>query len=241
MCGRVIQASPPGELALEIVEGLEDRDYGGGGRYGNVPPRYNGAPSQELWVIRRDAVSGRRSLDLLRWGLLPSVLTEKPKPPPINARSESVATSRLFGRAYAKRRCIVPVDGFFEWHSEEGKGPKQPFAIAMKDRRPFALAGIWENWRDPATDAWIRTFCILTTGANAAIAPLHTRMPVILEPADYERWLSDEPGPRDLLRAYPAEPLDIWPVSTRVNGTRIDEASLLEPIPLPQAPTMQVA
>jgi putative SOS response-associated peptidase YedK len=182
-----------------------------------------------------------RSLDLLRWGLLPSVLAEKPKPPPINARSEAVAASRLFSRAYAKRRCIVPVDGFFEWRSEEGKGPKQPFAIAMKDRRPFGLAGLWENWRDPATDTWIRSFCILTTAANTAIAPLHPRMPVILDPADYERWLGDEPDPHDLLRAYPPEPLEIWPVSTRVNGTRVDEKSLLDPVEPPRASTMQVA
>jgi putative SOS response-associated peptidase YedK len=118
MCGRVIQRSPPDLLGLRIVDGLEDRDN----RWSNVPPRYNGAPAQDLWIIRKNPATGERSLDLLRWGLTPHFSTDKPKPPPINAAAETLATKTFppetrpfFADAYAKRRCIMPIDGFFEW------------------------------------------------------------------------------------------------------------------------------
>lgn len=226
MCGRVVQSSPQAALALGIVEGMDDRDS----RYGNVPPRFNGAPSQQLWVIRRDRETGRPAMDLLRWGLLPSFMTSRPKPPPINARAEGVAGSRLFGRAYERRRCIVPIDAFYEWRIAGAGRPKQPYAVARPDRRPLGLAGLWENWRDPATGEWVRSFCILTRGANDQLAPLHDRMPVILPPNAYERWLGPEPDPRDLLGRCPLDTLELWPVSARVNSPRTDEPDLLDPI-----------
>jgi putative SOS response-associated peptidase YedK len=99
----------------------------------------------------------------------------------------------------------------------------------MADRSPFGLAGLWENWRDPKTAEWVRTFCILTTRANALVRPIHTRMPVILGPDAYDRWLSDEPDPRELLRPYPPEPMTMWPVSTRVNSPKNDDPDLLTP------------
>ena len=224
MCGRVVQASPPDKLGLHIVEGLSPGDN----RYGNVPPRYNGAPSQFLWVIRRNHETGERTLDLLRWGLVPSWCKERPKPPPINAKAETVAKLPMFRQAYAKRRCILPIDGFFEWRAE--RGIKQPYAIAMKDRSPFGLAGLWENWKDPATDEWIRTFCVITTPANELVAQIHDRMPAILRPEDYDRWLGPEPDPQELLAPFPPEPMAIWPVSPRVNSPRFDEPDLLEPV-----------
>jgi len=229
MCGRVIQRSLPGQLGLKIVEGFDTGDNRAPETHGNVPPRYNGAPSQELWVIRRHPVTGERSLDLLRWGLIPHFCTEKPKPPPINAPSESVREKPLFREAYAKRRCIMPIDGFFEWKAVKGSRAKQPFAVAMKDGAPFGLAALWENWKDPASGHWVRTFCILTTRSNSLVRPIHNRMPVILAPADYERWLSDEPDPRDLLKPFPSEPMTLWPVSTRVNSPKNDDPSLIEP------------
>ena len=150
MCGRIIQASPPDLLALKIVNGLEDRDN----RVPtgtNSPPRYNGAPSQQHWVIRRNPQTGECSLDLLQWGLLPNWCKDPKALRPINAMAETVATKPYFREGYRKRRCIVPVDGFFEWMAVKGSKTKQPYAIAMRDRSPFGIAGVWENWRDPAT------------------------------------------------------------------------------------------
>ena len=226
VCGRVIQKSGPGALSLQIVDGMEDRDN----RWSNVPPRYNGAPSQDLWVIRRNPASGERSLDLLRWGLIPYWCRYKPKPPPINAAAETVHERPMFREAYAKRRCILPIDGFFEWKAIKGERAKQPYAVAMKDGSPFGLAGVWENWRDPASGEWVRTFCILTTRANSLVRPIHHRMPLVLAPADYERWLGDEPDPRDLLKPYPSAPMTMWPVSPRVNTPNNDDPSLIEPL-----------
>ena len=123
----------------------------------------------------------------------------------------------------------MPIDGFFEWKAVKGSKIRQPFAIAMKDGAPFGLAGLWENWQDPASGAWLRTFCIVTTRANALVRPIHSRMPVILAPRDYERWLADEDDPRELLRPYPAEPMTMWPVSTRVNSYKNDDESLIAP------------
>lgn len=225
MCGRVVQASGPDQLGLRIVHGLEDRDS----RLGNFPPRYNGAPSQGFWVIRRNPATGERSLDLLSWGLIPYWSKAKPKPPPINAKAETVQKAAMFRDAYARRRCILPVDGFFEWRAVRGSKVRQPYAIAMKDRSPFGLAGLWENWRDPASGEWVRSFCVITTDSNALVGEIHHRMPVILAPADYERWLGEEPDPRELLRPFPAEPMTMWPVSTRVNSPKNDDADLLAP------------
>jgi putative SOS response-associated peptidase YedK len=136
----------------------------------------------------------------------------------------------MFREAYAKRRCIVPIDGFFEWRAVKGEKAKQPFAIAMKDGAPFGLAGLWENWREPVSGEWLRTFCILTTRANSLVRRIHSRMPLVLAPADYARWLSDEEDPRDLLKPYPSEPMTMWPVSTRVNTPKNDDPSLIEPL-----------
>src|SRR3954453_19576020 len=148
----VIQASPPDQLGLRIVHALKDRDNRiKVATARNTPPRYNAAPSQELWVIRQNRDTGERSLDLLKWGLIPYWCKEKPKPPPINAKCETVVKLPMFRDAYAKRRCIMPIDGFFEWKAILGSKAKQPYAIAMKDRSPFGLAGLWENWKDPAT------------------------------------------------------------------------------------------
>jgi putative SOS response-associated peptidase YedK len=131
--------------------------------------------------------------------------------------------------AYGKRRCIVPVDCFFEWHVIKGARAKQPFAVAMKDRSPFGIAGLWENWRHPQSGEWIRTFTIITVPANELVAQIHDRMPLILPEAAYERWLSSEPDPNDLLVPFPAELMVMWPVSTRINRPENDDVSLLDP------------
>jgi putative SOS response-associated peptidase YedK len=140
------------------------------------------------------------------------------------------ATLPTFREAYRKRRCILPVDGFFEWKAIKGQKAKQPYAIAMKDGSPFGIAGIWENWKQAASGEWVRTFAILTTNANDLVADIHDRMPAILSPSGYTRWLSEEPDPRDLLRPFPSEAMRIWPISMRVNKPENDDASILQPV-----------
>ena len=114
----------------------------------------------------------------------------------------------------------------------KGQKAKQPYAIAMKDGTPFGIGGLWENWKEPVSGEWIRTFAVITTDANELVAEIHDRMPLILAPGDYARWLSDEPDPRELMRPFPAEPLRMWPISTRVNKPENDDPSIVEPIEL---------
>jgi putative SOS response-associated peptidase YedK len=227
MCGRVIQSSGP--LRYAIVDGMNMRDS----RVHNYPPRWNAAPSHELLVIRRNHKTGEVSLDPLRWGLIPYWCKDPTGGrKPINAKRETVRDLPTFRDAYRKRRCIVPVDGFFEWKAIKGQKAKQPYAIAMKDGAPFGIAGIWENWKEPTSGEWIRTFAIITTDANELVADIHDRMPVIIAPGDYVRWLGDEPDPRDLMRPFAADLMRMWPISTRVNKPENDDPSIVEPIEL---------
>jgi putative SOS response-associated peptidase YedK len=221
MCGRFTQtdkALPGLEIVAEKPE--EARECA----------RYNGAPSQDFRVIRRHPKTGRYHGDRLVWGLIPHwVKTADGGRKPINAKSETVSQLPSFQSAYAARRCIVPIDNFFEWRKTTP--PKQPFAIGMKDGSAFGLAGLWENWRHPETGEYLRTFCILTCPANELIATIHDRMPVILPPEAYHRWLSPmEADPRDLLVPFPPEKIRMWPISARVNSPRNDDPDILTPL-----------
>jgi putative SOS response-associated peptidase YedK len=223
MCGRFTQTT--GELpGLETVTmGEAEAAY---------PPRFNGAPSQEFWVIRRHPESGEYRKDRLIWGLIPH-WTKEPNGgrKPINARAETIASLPSFKGAYAKRRCLIAIDNFFEWKAIQGQKAKQPFAIAMKDGSPFAVAGIWESWEHPESKKIIRTFAIITTEANELVGTIHDRMPVIIASADYHRWLSPlEPDPNDLMKPFPSEPMAIWSISTRVNSPGNDTPDIREPV-----------
>jgi putative SOS response-associated peptidase YedK len=226
MCGRVTQTDKdlPG---IQVVVLDETRDS----RTGEPVPqaRYNGSPGQDFWLIRRHPATGAYHRDRLIWGLIPSWCKEPGGGrKPINARAETLSGLPSFRAAYAKRRALFPVDNFFEW--QKIKGPKQPYAIAMKSGEPFALAAIWESWRRPVTGEIIRTFCVITTEANALVARIHNRMPVIIPPEAYDRWLSPaEPDPRDLLVPYPAGLMIMWPISSRVNSPKNDDPSILDP------------
>ena len=214
---------------MAIVDGLEVRDS----RVHNYPRRWNGAPSQELLVIRRNHHTGEISLDPLRWGLIPHFCDEpKGGRKPINAKCETAASLPTFREAYRSRRCILPVDGFFEWRSIRGQKAKQPYSIAMKSGEPFGIGGIWENWKDPNSGEWLRTFAIITTDANELVAQIHDRMPLILAPGNYGRWLGEESDPHDLMRPFVAEPMRMWPISTRVNKPENDDPSIVEPVEL---------
>ncbi|MFA5949338.1 MAG: SOS response-associated peptidase [Hyphomicrobium sp.] len=223
MCGRVIQASKP--LGLAIVDLVELADS----RYADAPPRFNGAPGQSLFVIRENHETGKRSLDLLKWGLIPSwCKDEKGGRRPINAKAETVHQLPTFRDAYRRRRAILPIDGFFEWRAVAGG--KQPYAIAMADGSPFGLAAIWENWREPHSGEWIRTFAVITVAANELVRPIHDRMPAILPRSGYARWLGRDADPRDLLAPYPSEEMRVWPISTRVNSPKNDDAAILDEV-----------
>lgn len=223
MCGRITQKSNPQLLGLKTATLIEPLDE-------PPAPRFNGAPGQQHWVIRQQPRTGERHLDRLWWGLVPYWVTEAaPRHKPINATAERVASAPMFRAAYAKRRCLVPVDNFFEWAKTKGRGPKQPYAIDMRSGEPFALAGIWESWRQPDSGEIVRTFCIITTSANEMIEAIHDRMPAIVPPHAYDRWLSPiEPDPRDLLVPYPSEFMAMRPVSQRANNADNDDASILE-------------
>jgi putative SOS response-associated peptidase YedK len=195
-------------------------------------PRYNAAPSQELLVFRRDPVTGTPAEGYLRWGLIPHWMKARPEIQPYNARAESVAERKMFAEAYAKRRCIVPMEAFYEWERVKGKKGRC-YAFGFKDHSSFGVAGIWENWRDPMTGEWERTFAIITVTANELVAKVHDRMPVILRNEDHARWLGPETDPRDLLKPYPTEPMMMWPISNRVNSLANDDPSVAAPIDQP--------
>jgi len=205
-----------------------------------IPLRFNIAPSQsvaivrnrpgrELTIIRRADGSAERELVSVRWGLIPAWA----KDPSIgnrmiNARAEGVSDKPSFRAAFRSRRCIVPASGFYEWQ-RQGRGPKQPYLIQRKDGEPIGFAGLWERWHDRVSGEVVETCTIITCAPNELMAELHDRMPVILDPADYDRWLDPEaPGAEELLRPCPAEWLEAVPVSTRVNSPANDDESILQ-------------
>ncbi|MEI7745487.1 MAG: SOS response-associated peptidase [Chloroflexota bacterium] len=227
MCGRFTQQRPTSELAA-IFE-AEDLATDPGGRF-NVAPTTTGA----VVVARED----RRAVVRYRWGLVPSWAADaKGGSKAFNARAETLATSPLFRDAYRKRRCLVPVDGFFEWRKEGAA--RHPMRIIDPSGMPLALAGLWTGRRNEATGEWDRTFTIVTTRPNAFMAPIHDRMPVIVPPDAWAAWL--DPLPRDPgeLRALlePREDIDLdaYEVSTLVNNVRNNGPELLLPAgrPLP--------
>jgi putative SOS response-associated peptidase YedK len=179
-------------------------------------------------VVRLHPATRARHLDLLRWGLVPHWAKDpKSGRQPINARAETLAGTPMFRDALPRRRCLVPADVFYEWQATEAG--KQPYAIARTDGQPMAFAGLWEGWRG-ADGTVLRTFTIVTTDANPVLRPLHERMPVILEAADWPTWLGETEGdPPALLRPSSAD-LRVWQVSKAVNNVRNDSAALLEPV-----------
>ncbi len=221
MCGRFASTTPPASVA---------RLFKTSGAVPNAAPSWNVAPSQPAMVVRRHPETGERRLDLLTWGLVPHWTKDLAKArKPINARAETVATSPMFREAFHRRRCIVPADAFYEWQAQDD-GPKQPYAIARRDGDLLAFAGLWEGWRGPAGEI-LRTFSIIVTAANEDLAPIHDRMPVILEQRDWPGWLGEqEADPTELLRPAEAGTVRIWPVSTRVNKPANNDAALLEPV-----------
>ena len=223
MCGRFTLRTPLSVLSQQFLF-----DLGPVAAEIAVRPRYNVAPTQTIAAVRREEGSAKRTLAWLYWGLIPSWAKDaKMSASMINARSETAAEKPAFRSAFARRRCLILTDGFFEW-KKVGK-EKQPYLYRMRDERPFAFAGLWECWRGPAGSEGppLESGTILTTTANELCRELHERMPVILEESDYERWLDPAASKEDLqvlLAPFPAEEMKAEPVSRRVNNARNDDA-----------------
>jgi putative SOS response-associated peptidase YedK len=221
MCGRFARKSTQEVLADWFGVELEDMPW--------FAPTYNAAPQSVQPVVRLNRDSGRREFALLRWGLVPFWARDaKLGYSTFNARAEEIASKPAFREALKKRRCLVPADAFYEWQRLDPKS-KRPYAIGLRSGKPCAFAGLWEHWQ-PKEGQPLETFTILTTDPNALMETIHTRMPVILEPKDYSRWLvPSDPArpPVDLLRPYPAEEMRAWPVSDRVGNVRNNDAGLL--------------
>lgn len=229
MCGRYTLYTDP-ERLRERFDAEPDRP---------LSKRYNCAPGQELPVITNASPD---RMQFFKWGLTPSWADEEQGL--INARSETVAQKRSFADAYESRRCLVPVDGFYEW-ADRGDG-KRPYRVAFEDDRPFAVAGLWERWAEPTRQtglgefgsggasegsSTLETFTIITSEPNDLIADLHHRMAVILPPDREADWLHGDPDAvAELLEPYPDDDLRFYPVSERVNSPANDDPSLVDPV-----------
>jgi putative SOS response-associated peptidase YedK len=222
MCGRFTLTAPADAVAVQFelpeVPALE--------------PRYNIAPTQPVAAVRLARETGEREFAHLHWGLVP-FWAKDPKigSRMINARSETVGTKPAFRAAFRRRRCLVLGDGFYEW--QKAQGGKQPHYIRLKDGRPFAFAGLWERWQGAEQEA-IESCTLLTTAPNDLIRPLHNRMPVILHPAELDLWLDPDVQNPDvlqpLLRPFPPEAMEAYPVSRWVNSPANDDPRCIEPL-----------
>ncbi len=226
MCGRYSLTTP-----LEALRHLFDF-----AESPNLRPRYNIAPTQSVPVVRAGEGQGQnqRSLGMMRWGLVPSWAKDMTiASRMINARGETVAEKPAFRKAFRSRRCLVPADGYYEWQKENGR--RQPYRVTRRDGAPMAFAGLWERWKalsdsggsNPVSAGdLVETFAIVTTAASESVGTLHHRMPVVVEPDDFETWLTNsgeeiEP-PQDLLRPS-AVSFAITRVGMHVNAVRNDD------------------
>lgn len=204
--------------------------------------RWNIAPSQPVPIIRQEHQTPRRTFQLARWGLIPYWAKDASIGfKTINAMSETAVEKPAFRDAMRHRRCLIPGSAFYEW-AKVGREGKQPYSFSMIDDSVFAFAGLWERWQSPAGDL-VETCTILTTQPNALVAPIHTRMPVILRPEDYDLWLDpgvvDPNHVADCLRPFDSRLMKKYPVSTRVNRTENDDSACADEISLPTAmPTL---
>ena len=230
MCGRYVSVSSPTILAERFhVEEV---------RTGATEANYNVTPRAEVPVVAESR--GRRVLDLVRWGLVPSWAKDlSAGDRMINARAERLSTSNAFKRAFERRRCLVPADGFYEWQVVEGRKQKQPWFVRGRDGEPLAFAGLWEIWHDRALgdDApRIRSCTIITTEPNELMREIHDRMPAILPEPVWETWLDadnhDVQALGQLLVPLPSRELERWPITTLVNKPANNGPELLEPAPV---------
>lgn len=234
MCGRYVSASPPDQIAAYFdVEALGETLIDPAVE---AAPNYNVAPTTQVPVVY-EADDSVRTLDLFKWGLVPSWAKDvKIGNKMINARSETAAEKNSFKRPLRKRRCIIPADGFYEWQVVEGHKKKQPIHITRSDGALFAFAGLYEVWRGPDRDQEPLFSCTILTGKpNDKMAEIHDRMPIMLPPAAWAAWLDRESDDVDSLQELfvpaPSELIHLQPVSTTVNNSRSSGVQLTDPIP----------
>ncbi|MGI9600535.1 MAG: SOS response-associated peptidase [Acidimicrobiales bacterium] len=239
MCGRFVSSSTPDEIARYFgVDAIGEKV---------LEPNYNTAPSSTIYTVReRDE---QRVLDAVHWGLVPFWAKDlKIGNRMINARSETLAEKNAFKRPFAKRRCIIPGDGFYEWEKVPGQKNKQPWYITRRDGDPFAFAGLWERWREPTDDGEpdpdvepLISATIITGSPNESMAEIHHRMPVMLPPDRWDAWLDPEMNDLAELASWfvpaPSELIQKHRVSTEVNNARNRGPHLIEPYE-PEAPTL---
>jgi putative SOS response-associated peptidase YedK len=220
MCGRFIRTTPierfsalfsaPGSVVLKAS--------------------YNIAPSSKI-LLARNTPKGGRELVALKWGLVPS-WSKEPRTEfnTINARAETIDEKPTFRSAFKSRRCLIASDGFIEWQKKPD-GTKQPFLIGLADQKPFAFAGVWEQWeRDGQT---LESCAIIVTEANTLMKPIHDRMPVILSPDYYDAWMNPKETNTSILKSvllpYPSDRMKAYPVSALINNPKHDEKTLISP------------
>jgi putative SOS response-associated peptidase YedK len=206
--------------------------------FSQLKPRFNIAPMRPVAAVRASPQENGRQLAWLHWGFVPPWAKDRSLGSRmINARSETVATKAAFRHALRHGRCLIPVDGFYEWRREAEKGTKQPYYIHLTDDRPFAFAGLWTTWEGP-DHSLLESCAILTTEPNEAVRPLHSRMPVILPEESHSVWLDAECTEADrltaLLKPFDAEPMDVYPVGTQVNRATYDEPDCIARMDLPE-------
>lgn len=213
MCGRYLLTSP--KEALEAVFPIE--------MHAGIPPRYNIAPTQPVLIIRRTE-GGMNELAAVEWGLVPEWKKERGDKPLINARIETVVEKPSFRASMKRTRCLVPFDGWYEWKSEGGR--KRPYLVRPIGGGPMAFAGIWATWHGPAGDFWLETMAILTGPTIGPMKRLHSRLPLVVRPEQYDAWLTPhDPLPRGFLESFdfvPETAFEWKGVSSKVNNARFD-------------------
>jgi putative SOS response-associated peptidase YedK len=233
MCGRY-RLSRRKQVVEEYFDTVSDEP--------NWNPRYNIAPTQPIPIIRQNPKEPVREISLIRWGLIPSWAKDPSGVAGmINARSETAAAKPAFRDALKSRRCLVPADGFYEW--ARAVRTKQPYCFEVNEGELFAFAGLWERWKDPSGN-WIKSCSILTTTPNAVTSAVHDRMPVILNPDNYDLWLN--PGFTDvtvmseMLKPYDARLMRSYPVSMRINHAANDDEECAKPVEIGTHPQGQL-
>lgn len=221
MCGRFTLTVDPAVLQDQFGDYIFPPQFA---------PRFNIAPSQPVLVIPNDA---HKKANFFLWGLIPTWA----KDPAIanrliNARGETLAEKPSFRGSYKYKRCLILADGFFEWQVQPGTKSKTPYFIHMKDRQPFAFAGLWDEWHGP-DGSQVRTCTIITTSPNDLMVPLHNRMPAIIPRNAYAQWLDRSPQTPEslqpLIKPYPSDEMTAHPVSTLVNNPANDRAECIVP------------
>ncbi|MCC6305180.1 MAG: SOS response-associated peptidase [Rhodobacteraceae bacterium] len=222
MCGRFVITHPAAALAA-LFEAVPANDL-------PAVPRYNVCPTQRVAAVT--AADGARRLVVLRWGFLPAWYKAPGDGPLlVNARAETVAARPAFRTAARERRCLIPADGFYEWQKAAG-GERLPWFVTRRDGAPMAFGGLWQAWEGAGER--LLACAIVTTPANAALAPVHDRMPLILEPADWPLWLGEAGhGAARLMRPADPERVALWRVGTAVNSSRAEGPDLVAPLAAP--------